>query len=233
MCEAKMHNHEDYRIELPYVDEHIFAAALSYMYNHFLKDAVDQTLMMEGDALGNLYVFASKYGMKRLRYAILEDLVLGYQTAPTLLEAAKIVYEELGGDELFRLFFVEHIVERLCSFRSGQPEAPNYQQVQVAEWAAEGGLFGSDLTEAMLAALLDKRLLLMAIQQPRSVPLSYYSGCGGSVPLDRPMVRKGTAIALRDWDGGNFSKLSFREGDRITEVVGTESQSCTTALIFP
>ena len=203
----------------------------TYMYSHNIEKAIFLAGWNEGYALGNLYVFASKFEMEGLRYNILEALADRHRSAPILLDAARVIYNELRRDELFRLFFGEHIVEWLCEFQPGQQSSRAYQKVEIAKVAAEGGLFGSDLIEALLAALLNKRLLLLATPQPRSIPPSYNSGWLGSGPLDSPMVREEAAIAIRDWDGGNFSKLSFYEGDRITifsRVVDTRGQRGTT-----
>lgn len=219
MCENKRRNQQEYRIELPDIEEYIFAAAVSYMYEYSLEAVVRETSMMEGNALGSLYVFASKFKMKVFQFTILEELAVPYKTPLILLQAAKIVYNELKGDELFRLFFMEHIVGRLCSFPPGQYREADHNKVDVAEWAAEGGLFGSDLTEAMLAALLEKKLSLVSTQPPEIVYPSWNPSWLSGRLANRPMAPQPTAIALRDWDGGNFSTLSFREGDRITEVV--------------
>ena len=232
MCEARTRNQEEYRIELPDVDEYIFAAAVSYMYDYSLKEAVEYTSLMEGDALGSLYVFASKFKMDLFQFTILEELALPYKTPLILLQAAKIVYNELGADELFRLFFAEHIVGRLCSFQTGQHPDPDYHDVDVAEWATEGGLLGTDLTEAMLAALLNKKSCLVPTQQPTFVPPSHKFNLWGRGSVERPLVREATAIALRDWDGGNFSKLSFRKGDIIHGVVSNERQVFSAVIIL-
>ena len=164
------------------------------------------------DGLGTLYVFASKFKMENLLWSILAELNSRHtnSAAVVLIQAAKIVYKELGGDELFQLLY-----------KPPQPHESDYPEVKISELVAEGGRFGEDLTGAMLAALLNKKLSLVSIQQPKIVPPSIASGMWGLGPADRPMVREGTAIACHDWNGGGFSNLAFREGDRITQVVST------------
>lgn len=222
MCEAKIENDEEYRIELPDVEPNIFHGALEYMYRFSVPEALERADMMEGEGLGNLYVFAVRFKMKELPWSILAELDSRHeQSAAALIEAAKVVYKELGRDKLFQFFFVSHIVEQLSLYKAWPyPERRN-PEVKISELIAEGGLLGQDLMGAMLGALLDKKLSLVPIQQPKIAPPCVPGGLYNLRPHERSMVPQVTAIARRDWNGDGLATFAFRKGDTITNVVST------------
>lgn len=161
--------------------------------------------------------------MEHFRDTLLERIEHSHNLRD-LLRTALRVYSVLGREILFSLFFTAHVVEKIGThYRDDSYDGG--PGVIIEQMLSVGGDFGVDLTEAVLRAMLTKKLLLSVSGQPVVIPPSLQddlNACCSSHSC--PYIRNATAIALRDWDGACIPMafrptLAFPAGARITNVV--------------
>ncbi len=214
MCNAIVEKKEDYRIELSAVDPHAFAGILAWMYGFLIDHALEFNPGDEGSYMGDLYIFAVTYGVMHVRDIVLRELERRYGVRE-LLRAAVGVYNALGRETPFSLFFTSHVVEKVVSHSQRHDHGfnPGGNDVDIAMIAAEGGDLSADFMVAVLHAMLTNRLSITSVvEEPVVVPPSQQTGWGASTrpPID-PGARGTTATALRDWHGGGFRGCCFRK----------------------
>lgn len=111
MCRTKVEQNENCRIE---PSEATLTGILAWMYESSIEQAPEHRGCAEGEHLGDLYIFAAKYGMEHFRYAVWKELEYRHD-ARVLLDAAMTVYGIVGQETLFSLFFQTHVIKKIIS----------------------------------------------------------------------------------------------------------------------